>query len=251
MKHFVSYHNADKIGYAFEDAIPFSVGTTKSVDRLVGQHVWSISGDGQPRTYSLRDTYIVDSVGPSAQSEFTSLRRGSTGVAFNPPVVLNHLPWFRAFLKSQSNFSLGLQQIKEEFVVHLEALAPGLTATNPPIAYPDEVDLGVTYREGAVMRVAVNAYERNPAARRRCVEHYGAKCSICGFNFGKAYGPTVEGLIHVHHVRPLSEVSVDHEVDPIADLRPVCPNCHAVLHSRKPAYGIEEVVEFLRRHEGS
>jgi len=33
---------------------------------------------------------------------------------FDPPVHLNPLPWFAAFLKSQSNFSLGLQPIREE-----------------------------------------------------------------------------------------------------------------------------------------
>jgi predicted HNH restriction endonuclease len=33
----------------------------------------------------------------------------------------------------------------------------------------------------------------------------------------------------------------EYVVDPVADLRPVCPNCHAVLHSRRPAYSIEEV----------
>jgi predicted HNH restriction endonuclease len=30
------------------------------------------------------------------------------------------------------------------------------------------------------------------------------------------------------------------------DLRPVCPNCHAVLHHRVPAFSIEEVRTFLQ-----
>lgn len=128
MKHFVSYHNADKMGYAYEDAIPFSVGTKKSVDGLVGNRVWSISGEGQPRTYRLRDTYMVDALGSSEQDEFVSVARGSSGTVFDPPIMLNRMTWFPAFLKSQSNFSLGLQQIKEEFVKHLEALAPGTRA---------------------------------------------------------------------------------------------------------------------------
>lgn len=32
---------------------------------------------------------------------------------------------------------------------------------------------------------------------------------------------------------------------PIHDLRPVCPNCHAMLHKRNPAYSIEELKGFL------
>jgi predicted HNH restriction endonuclease len=103
----------------------------------------------------------------------------------------------------------------------------------------------VVYREGAVKRVSVNAYERNPAARRACIEHYGTSCRVCGFNFGQVYGPQVDGLIHVHHLRALSNLGDEYIVDPIADLLPVCPSCHAALHSRSPAYTIEEVRAFL------
>lgn len=248
MKHYVSYHNADKMGYTYEEARPFSVGTTKSVDRLLGNRVWSISGEGQPRSYFLRDTWIVEETGLSAQDEFINYAQGSTGFVFDPPVLLNQLPWFRAFLKSQNNFSLGVQPIKEGFVAELEALWSARNPISPGVsAYPDEVQLGTGYQEGAVVRVSVNAYERNPAARRACIAHHGTNCCICGFNFGQRYGPTVDGLIHVHHLRPLSEIGAEYTVDPVADLRPVCPNCHAVLHSRTPGYSMEEVRRFLRR----
>ncbi|MDY6960261.1 MAG: HNH endonuclease, partial [Halobacteriota archaeon] len=33
--------------------------------------------------------------------------------------------------------------------------------------------------------------------------------------------------------------------DPVNDLRPVCPNCHAVLHKKKPPYTIEELKNVL------
>jgi hypothetical protein len=112
-------------------------------------------------------------------------------------------------------------------------------------ALPGEVDAAEGYLEGSVHRVLVNAYERNPAARQRCVEHYGANCCICGFNFGTVYGGVAEGFIHVHHLRPLSEIGAEYVIDPVRDLRPVCPNCHAVLHRRDPAYSIEEVKAFL------
>ena len=72
-------------------------------------------------------------------------------------------------------------------------------------------------------------------------------CCLCGFNFGEVYGEVAEGFTHVHHVRPLSEIREEYEVDPVNDLRPVCPNCHAVLHRRVPAFGIEEVRAMLRR----
>ncbi|HYV37563.1 MAG TPA: HNH endonuclease [Gemmataceae bacterium] len=106
--------------------------------------------------------------------------------------------------------------------------------------------------EGAISVISVNAYERNLEARRQCIAHYGESCSICGFNFGTVYGDMAMGFIHVHHLRSLSEIGHEYVVDPVEDLRPVCPNCHAVLHRRIPPYGIGEIQALLgqRRSRG-
>ncbi len=112
---------------------------------------------------------------------------------------------------------------------------------------PDEISPGEVLVEGAVSRVWINAYERNPEARRRCIEAYGRNCSICGFNFGIVYGQVADGYIHVHHLRPVSEMGAEYVIDPVVDLRPVCPNCHAVLHRFNPPFSIDEVREFMRQ----
>jgi 5-methylcytosine-specific restriction protein A len=115
------------------------------------------------------------------------------------------------------------------------------------VPLPEEITpTPVPLVEGASCRVLVNAYERNPEARRRCLEAHGTRCCICGFSFGAVYGEVAEGYIHVHHLRPLSEIDGEYVVDPVADLRPVCPNCHAVIHRRTPPFSIEEVRAFLR-----
>jgi predicted HNH restriction endonuclease len=114
-------------------------------------------------------------------------------------------------------------------------------------SFPEEVAEPQLLYEGAVYQVSVNAYERNPEARRKCIEYYGASCFVCSFNFGEVYGEADEGFIHVHHLQALSQVGQEYQVDPVADLRPVCPNCHAIIHRRKPAYGIEEVKTLLSR----
>ena len=59
------------------------------------------------------------------------------------------------------------------------------------------------------------------------------------------YGERGVGFIHVHHLKPLSEISKEYEVDPIGDLRPLCPNCHAMIH-RRPEMGIEELKELIQ-----
>jgi hypothetical protein len=50
------------------------------------------------------------------------------------------------------------------------------------------------------------------------------------------------------HLSPDNGLNVVHELYSqllIKDLRPVCQNCHAVIHSRKPAFSIEEVRKML------
>jgi hypothetical protein len=113
----------------------------------------------------------------------------------------------------------------------------------------DEVDEPQLYHEGTVRQISVNAYERDPTARSACIAHYGTDCAICGFSFQEVYGEIGEGFIHVHHLIPLSAIGRDYVVDAINDLRPVCPNCHAVIHLRRPPYSIEEVRHMLRRQD--
>lgn len=102
-------------------------------------------------------------------------------------------------------------------------------------------------REGAVRKVRVNAYERSLSARRKCIEHHGCQCYICGFDFGERYGKAGEGFIHVHHQNPLSEGKQNKEVDPVEDLKPVCPNCHAVIHRGDSLRSVEEIRDMLQQ----
>lgn len=117
--------------------------------------------------------------------------------------------------------------------------------SRPTFLAPDELPSNEQYVEGATRRVLVNAYERNRQARERCIEHHGGSCVACGFNFGAKYGDLVAGLIHVHHVVPIAKVGSEYELDPVNDLRPVCPNCHAVMHRREPPFSVEEVKGML------
>jgi len=111
--------------------------------------------------------------------------------------------------------------------------------------FPEEnVEKG-TLAEGALRRVTINAYERSDAARSKCLAHYGTTCVVCKTNLQSIYGHAAAGLIHVHHLQSLAAVGGDYEVDPIEDLRPVCPNCHAVIHRKKTPYSIEEVRDFI------
>src|SRR5262249_1856885 len=82
----------------------------------------------------------------------------------------------------------------------------GVSPGEAIVLLPDELHVAAPIREGTRYQVLVNAYERNPEARRRCIAAHGTACCICGFSFGAVYGPEADGYIHVHHVRPLSEI---------------------------------------------
>lgn len=91
-------------------------------------------------------------------------------------------------------------------------------------------------------------YERDEYLRATCLAHYGAVCAVCGFDFTMMYGEVGAGFMHVHHLIPLAYRDDDGiPLDPIADLRPVCPNCHAMLHRRSPPYAIDELKMIIRK----
>ncbi len=119
------------------------------------------------------------------------------------------------------------------------------------ISYPDEIEAG-EFLEGAGKLVTVNRYERDPKARAACIAYHGAVCQVCDLIFVDRYGDIGAGFIHVHHLVPLSEIHAAYEVDPVEDLRPVCPNCHAMLHKRTPPFTIAELRARVRaRGRGS
>ncbi len=101
--------------------------------------------------------------------------------------------------------------------------------------------------EGAPTSALVTVYERDPVARQRCIQHYGPVCVVCGFSFEEVFGEQAAGYIHVHHIKAVSARGGSYEVDPVRDLRPVCPNCHAVIHLRQPPYSIATVKIMRRR----
>jgi 5-methylcytosine-specific restriction protein A len=119
------------------------------------------------------------------------------------------------------------------------------TGENTEIVHPDEVSSKTKHIEGSVKQVLVNRYERDPVARQKCIEHFGATCQVCAFDFSVIYGDLGEGFIHVHHLKQLSDIGEEYDVDPIKDLIPVCPNCHAMLHKQRPPYSPNELLNLM------
>jgi 5-methylcytosine-specific restriction enzyme A len=112
-------------------------------------------------------------------------------------------------------------------------------------ALPEEVPN--SYPEGSRRQIWVNAFERSAAARRACIECHGSECTVCGFDFSSKYGEEYAGYIHVHHLIPLSKINQAYKVNPKEDMVPVCPNCHAVIHSAGKVKTLQKVKKLLKR----
>ena len=153
------------------------------------------------------------------------------------------------FIKSENEFNLSTTDnfidiqsngTEYNFSSHVVNLYEhSLLTTNKGTYFPDEVSN--TLIEGLKKSITVNYYERNTKARNACIKAHGYNCTVCDFNFEKSYGARGKDYIHVHHLKAISDIGEKYVIVPEKDLKPVCPNCHAMLH-RKGNISIEELL---------
>lgn len=101
-----------------------------------------------------------------------------------------------------------------------------------------KVESDVPMFEGLLKTVTITFTERNPKARAACIAKHGCHCAVCEMNFEDIYGSVGKDYIHVHHIEPLAYANGMREVNPVTDLIPICPNCHAMLHHTDPPMSI-------------
>ncbi|MCI5873549.1 MAG: HNH endonuclease [Clostridiales bacterium] len=161
---------------------------------------------------------------------------------------------FKGFNQSHQRKPVGMLPAIFELINTGKGIVQEIKAT---INLPEEIDEAEleNLKEGQKKQIVVNAYERNQQARRRCLEYYSKlnngkiKCEICGFDFGEVYGKEFEGKIHIHHIKEISMISEEYVIDATKDLIPICPNCHMVAHSRKPALKPDEICNLVNNNK--
>lgn len=151
------------------------------------------------------------------------------------------------FFKGWEEGRFWVWQLKPNLIDALEE-----TELTGEIQYSDEIPTEYSNKlfEGAKRTITVNSYECNPQARRLCIQHFGTTCVVCDFDFEMEYGEVGKGFIHVHHLTPVSDIGKNYEIDPTTDLRPVCPNCHSMLHREKETMTIDELKKYYNQAIG-
>lgn len=252
----------------YRRAVPFVVGQTytrKDVYRLLEVPSEQQGGDWDTGSHRHgNDWFVFCTVGDAGRTGHDYANHwigdelvwyGRTGSQLDHPRIQsmikpagNVLIFTREDNRAPFNFEGLAKAIRTEptVPVTIHWRFPDRLGNSPTSGIPGEIAFPSLYREGAVQLVTVNAYERNRQARDACIARFGARCRVCGFVFAATYGSIGENFIHVHHLRELASVGHEYQIDPITDLRPVCANCHAMLHTRQPARSIEELQQMMR-----
>ena len=113
MTDYVAYHKAEVMGYDALDVAKLAIYTKKPALATIGSRVWLVAGEGSPRRYRLRATFLVKSIEPSDKPAFKSRVFGTEGQLLDPMPILNSEPWFPAFLKAQGRFAFGFNSIAD------------------------------------------------------------------------------------------------------------------------------------------
>jgi hypothetical protein len=194
-----------------------------------------VNRDGAKET---ADTLLAMSTTSSGFTELFLL--GHEAMKLSVEYLVLQRPWRELFDESQ--LEIARRRLRDvECDLPPDDLVIDPAKPDEPKKKPETKSL----KEGTKRQRTITSYDRNPEARDACIEHYGTACSICGFDFGGVYGPLADGFIHVHHLSMISEAGGERGVDPIKDLRPVCANCHEVIHLGGGCRSIEEVKKMM------
>jgi 5-methylcytosine-specific restriction protein A len=90
--------------------------------------------------------------------------------------------------------------------------------------------------ESGVVLVTHRRRERDPKLaskkKQQVLEQTGAlACEACGFDSEAQFG--IFGVIECHHLKAVSDLKPGEKTH-VSDLRLVCPNCHRLVHRRRP-----------------
>lgn len=248
MEHFVAYHSVKTMGYTYEPCGELNFLSRKLglLKRSIGNTIWVIQGvpTGKATDFTLVGCYLANAIEIVDEQELLYSING-TGFDCKQPVPLNQLPWFADLKKSQSNFSLGFNTLKNpEIISALQALIEvvGFDVSGEASI---ELDADIKGVEGKLTLISHLRRERDGELARvkkqqTLAQLKSLKCEVCGFDFQEKYGELGSGFCEVHHRYPLGE-QLSEITTTLADLAIICANCHRMIHRQLPSLSVESL----------
>lgn len=116
---------------------------------------------------------------------------------------------------------------------------------------PNNIREQCQFPEGKLVERKHLSRERNQklikeAKRRFKLTHGKLFCQICYFNFEEVYGQIGVDFIEGHHTKPVSELNEKSKTK-ITDIAMVCPNCHRMLHRRRPWLKMSDIRNLIEK----
>lgn len=114
---------------------------------------------------------------------------------------------------------------------------------------PTPLEEDIKGQEGRILTRLHSYRERDRKLVRKAKVFFKAKhgklfCECCGFQSEMFYGDRGQDRIQAHHRRPVEELLPD-SVTKAEDLAMVCPNCHDIIHAKRPWVSVEALKEVL------
>lgn len=114
----------------------------------------------------------------------------------------------------------------------------------------DEDELGIQEaEEGRVLTRLHRLRERSralvQAKKKEVLKKTGRlRCEACGFDFAETYGAIGEGIIDVHHTKPLHTLRPGDRTK-LNELALLCANCHRIVHSTRRWLSVTQVKSLI------
>ena len=100
MRHFIAYHNTEKMGRQLHESGPLRLLTNKQANHLLEQSVWFVTGERVGgRQYSLESVFQLSEVGDANEDGFKRFASGP-GHVFLPPIPIKDMDWFPEVLRA-------------------------------------------------------------------------------------------------------------------------------------------------------
>ena len=121
MRHFIAYHNSEKMKRAKIELTSPYVITKKNVSNLIGVTVWLISGEGRsPKSYFLASKFIADKCEQDKRpgTELPNKISGN-GTLYGTSIPISGTRLLAMIQKKSNNFRNGFHEVRDDEILKM------------------------------------------------------------------------------------------------------------------------------------